>query len=109
KGIFPFRAAYVQERDLFASRLEQQEGIVIHRHIPEISVRVAIDFREIAEEPAGRIDQMGPLIDQLTATRARWVGTPFAVVSNAAAMPVTRAQKHQITQWPTVHQFARVT
>ena len=87
KHVLPFRAAGMQESHLLLGRLQQEEGIVVDRHIPEESVGRAVDFGDVTQEPARQIDQMNPLIDQLAAARDCRVRPPLLVVADRPPWP----------------------
>src|SRR6185295_14469625 len=90
-----------------ALRIAQvQEGIVIDRHVPEISGGVSFDNGEIAEEDSGQINQMHALVYQLPAARKFGVGPPFAVVANAAALTIPRPDEHERTERAGVEDFS---
>ncbi len=53
--------------------------------------------RKRASEPMRQVEQVHPLVDQLTAARAAGIRPPLAVISGSAAVAVARAQVHQVT------------
>src|SRR6059058_2001092 len=75
-----------------------KEGIVVRDHFPEICRQMAFHRREIAEEPAGEIDEVHALINQFTASRQLRVSSPFFVVANTPAVPVAGADEHQLSK-----------
>src|SRR5882757_3369159 len=107
KGIFPLGAARVQKRDLLLRRLEQQESVVVHRHVPEIGMGIPADLGKIAKEPAGEIDEMYSLIDQLAPAGELRLCAPFFFISDSSTMSVARPQEHRGTQNPRIEYFPR--
>jgi hypothetical protein len=67
---------------------------------------VAVDDGELAEEPAGEVDEVDALVDQLAAAGERGVGAPLAVVAAAAAVAVAAAQEHQRAERAGVEELA---
>ena len=65
--VLPLAATAVHEGHLLLRSSQQQEGVVIHRHVPEPAARESIDLNELAREPAGQVDEVHALIDQLAA------------------------------------------
>ena len=106
--VLPFRAAGMQEGYLVCWRSQQQEAVVLHRHVPEKRVREAFDARELAEEPARQVDQMHPLVEQFATARAQRLRAPFALVAESSPMPVAGPQVHQFAQRAGIHQAARL-
>ena len=47
-----------------------------------------------------QVEQVHTLVDQLTAARARRLGTPLAVVAETSTVPVARAQMHELAVTP---------
>ena len=56
---------------------------------------MAFDGGELAEKPAGEIDEVDALIDEFAAAGEGGIGTPLAVVALASAVAVTGTQKHE--------------
>lgn len=56
---------------------------------------MTLDARELTEIPAGEVDEVHALIDELAAAGELRVGAPLAVVALAAAVAVAAAEKHQ--------------
>ena len=79
---------------LTGRRAQAEEGVIVDLHVPKRRGGVALDRREISEEPAGQIDQMHALVDEFAAAGERGIGAPFAVVAFAAAVTVAGAEKH---------------
>jgi len=69
---------------------------------------VAVNFFEPAEKPAGEINQMDSLVNQFTATGKFRVGAPFLVITDAPAMAITRANKHQFAHHAGPENFPRL-
>ena len=85
----------MEPRGLTCRRAQAEEGVIVDLHVPKRRGGVALDRREISEEPAGQIDQMHALVDEFAAAGERGIGAPLAVVAFAASMAVTRTQKHE--------------
>ena len=68
----------------------------------------AVDFGDVAQEPARQIDQMNPLIDQLAAAGDARVRPPLLVVADAPAMAVAGPQKHQGTEGAGIDNLPRL-
>ena len=85
---------------------EAEKGVVVDRHIPEGSGGVALDGGELAEEPAGEVDEMDALIDEFAAAGEGGIGAPLAVVALAAAVAVAGAEKHEGAEDAGVEEFA---
>ena len=58
------------------------------------------DFAEVAQVPAGEVDEMYALVEQLAAAGQGGVGPPFAVVADASAVSVSAAEEHQRADGP---------
>ncbi len=50
---------------------------------------------ERPQEPAGKINQVHPLIDQFAAAGPDGIGSPLAVVAESSAVAVASADEHQ--------------
>src|SRR5690606_27801573 len=85
-----------------------KEGVAVDGHVPEVGGGKPLDGRERSEEPAGEIDQVDALIDELTAARPRAIGAPFPVVADAPAVSVASAHEHQGAQHAAIHDLARL-
>src|SRR6185437_12028515 len=68
----------------------------------EVRIDEAVNIDEIAEKPARQIDEMNALIEQFAAAGDGRIGTPFAVVTEAAAVPVAGADVQQWSQFAGV-------
>src|SRR5207245_61044 len=60
----------------------------------------AIDLDEIAEEPAGQVDQVDALVQEFAAAGQGRVGAPFPVVAQAATVAVAGPDVHERPQLP---------
>ena len=67
---------------------------------------MALHFREIAEEPAGEIDQMHALVDQFAAAGEFRIGAPFPLVAGPAAVAVAAANEHQFAEGAAIEDLA---
>src|SRR5437016_4901813 len=74
--------------DFPVGRSQEQERIVIDFHVPEVCRREPMHVDEIAQEPAGQIDEVHPLIDEPASSGKLGLRAPFLFVANATAMPV---------------------
>ena len=81
--VLPLGAARVQPGDLPGRRLQQQEAVVLDRHLPEERRDVAAHLGEVAGEPASQVDQVDALVEQLAAAGDLRIGAPFAGRSRA--------------------------
>jgi len=68
----------------------------------------AVHFNEFAEKPACQVNEMNALVDQLSASRALRLSSPFACVAESAAMSVARPQVQQGTQYSRVDETSSV-
>src|SRR6185369_17851823 len=57
--------------------------------------------------PAGEVDEMDALVQQLASARDLGAGPPLALVARTAAMAVTRAQVHQWAQLAAHQELTR--
>jgi len=58
----------MQERNLALRCFQQHEPVVIDWHIPVIGMCETLHLSKLSQEPARKIDQVRPLVDQLPAT-----------------------------------------
>lgn len=108
--VFPFRAAHVEERRLPTRRSQGEERVVVNRHIPEVRGRDPVNVgKRPSKKPAGQIDQVHSLIDELSSTGLLRVGSPLPLVSNAATMSVAASDKHQRPELARVHKRPRLS
>ena len=81
----------MEEGYLAAGGFEEEETVVFDGHIPEVGAGAAADAGEIAEEPAGEVDEVGALVEQFAAAGKSRIGAPFALVAGTAAVAVAAA------------------
>src|SRR5262249_11539045 len=74
--VLPFCPTGMKKGYLAPCRLQQEKTVILHRHIPEVSTRAPSYAGEVAQKPAGEVDQMRPLIDQLAPARLLRHGAP---------------------------------
>src|SRR5205814_3413048 len=96
KEILPFGAADVEKGGRIPRGSQQEKGVVVDRHLPEIRVSKSLDAREVAEEPARQVDQMDPLIDELATPGQVRIGPPLRFVPDSTAVSVPTAHEHEI-------------
>ena len=104
--VFPLGAGDVEEGGLPGGGAEVEEGVIIDLHVPKIGGGVAFDGGEIAEEPAGEVDEVDALVDELAAAGEGGIGAPFAVVAAAAAVAVAGAHEHEGAEHALVEEGA---
>ena len=74
-------------------------------HVPEVCRRDPVNFgKRSSQVPACQIDQVYTLIDEFTSAGFLWIGSPFALVTNATAMPVPTSDKHQRSERARVNE-----
>ena len=88
----------MKEGGLLSHRSQEQKGIVVHRHLPEVRMGEPVHRGEVAKEPARQVDEVHALIDQLTGTRQYRVGSPFLLVSDATTVSVAPTDEHQLAE-----------
>lgn len=96
----------MEEGGLPGGGAEVEEGVVIDLHVPEVGGGVACDGGEIAEEPAGEVDEVNALVDEFTAAGEGGIGAPLAVVAAASAVAVAGAHEHKRAEETFVEQGA---
>ena len=69
---------------------------VVDRQVPEIGRCETLDVGEVAQEPAGEVDQVWSLVDELAAAGQGRVGAPFPIVADPPAVAVSGAKEHQV-------------
>jgi hypothetical protein len=70
--------------------------------------RSRTDGREIAEKPSRQIDEVDPLIDQLTAAGDFRVGAPFLLVAHTTTVSVSGPHEHQRTESTGIDKLPRL-
>src|SRR5262245_49431719 len=68
-------------------------------------MRKALHLDKIAQEPAGQINQMDPLIDQLTTTCLFWIGPPLLGIAQTPTMPIASTYVHEFTQCASLQEL----
>ena len=108
--VLPLGAADVQERGLVARAVsQQQEGVVVDRHLPEIGVRRSP--RRRVKSPRNQRDRSircTPWSISSPPPDSAGVGAPFLVVADAPAVAVAAADEHQLAERAGVEQLARL-
>ena len=74
--IFPLDAiiAYItafmtlEPGDLIGGRVQTQERVVVHGHVPEVSFCVPLNPREVTKKPSRQINQVHALVDQFASS-----------------------------------------
>jgi hypothetical protein len=61
---------------------------------------------KITKKPPSQVDEVNALIDQFAATRENGVRAPLPLIANAAAVPVSSSQKHELTERAVIAQIA---
>src|SRR5205814_2322697 len=69
-------------------------------------VREPLDVDEVSKQPAGEVDQMHALIDELTAACNSRIRPPFPLVSKASAMAIATAHEHQLSKRAIVEELS---
>src|SRR5580692_164875 len=86
---------------------QRQEAIVLDLSRPEITRNSAVGQGELAEKPAGEIDQMRALVDQFAAAGNFLVKTPLVFIADPAAMAVAAPNEQQRTDRALVRKLFR--
>src|SRR5262249_13195019 len=73
--------------------------------IPKESVSKSLNRGEITEEPAGQVNQMRALINELAAACKLGIGPPLPVIADPSAVTVKTADKHQLPDGTGIDEF----
>ena len=104
--VLPLRPGDVQQRPgrrALDGVAEQQRGVVLDRRVPELRAQKRRVQRQRPGEPVDEVEQVHALVDQLATARPRRVGAPLAVVAEAPAVAVARADVHELAVLARVH------
>src|SRR5689334_9551720 len=94
----------MQEGHLLRGGFQQQEGVVLHGHVPEVGRNRSLHLVEVAQEPACKVDQVHALVDELSAAGMLRLCTPLRVITDPAAMPVACPHEEERTERAGVDQ-----
>ena len=78
-----------------ARGFEQGKAVVFDGPVPEEGADVAGDVGEIAEEPAGEVDEVDALVEHFAAAGDGGVAAPFLLHAEPAAVAVAAADEHE--------------
>jgi hypothetical protein len=97
----------VEPGDFAVLRLEVAEAVVLDFPVPEEAFDGALNLRELAEEPAGEVDEVDALVEHLAAAGDVPLPPPLLLHAEPAALPVAAADEHHLAERAGVEQLSR--
>src|SRR5262249_23855444 len=98
----------MQPRHFTAAAAQGQETVIVDGRGPIGGQSRAIIELELAEKPAGKVDQVHALVDQLATAGKFFLATPFLFHADAAAVTIATADVHEGADRPLIHERSRL-
>ena len=92
--------------DLAGGGFEEAEAVVFDFPVPEEAFDGALDVGELAEEPAGQVDEVDALVEHLAAAGDFLFAAPFGFHAESPALAVAAADEHHGAEDAGVEQLA---
>src|SRR5205807_5905317 len=121
--ILPLRPAHVQGSDLSRRRPQKPKRVIFDRRSrgrmapagllrslrrPEVGRRVAKPLDDVSEEPPAQVDDVDPLVQELSSPGDLPIETPLLRVARPAAVAVPAADIGGFSYLPLCAQFVRL-